>query len=516
MLKDPGVQIFSIHSVLTTNHTRMKKIYLVIFFLYFILSARMGAQCSTPSLVPYYESFSGITANNQLPPCWAVSSTVTCGTFLSGISNTYNSALFFSLPQGISYFYTNAILLQPGITYSATCWYRVDPTINSINWFGLSMSLSHSQSAAGATQIAATTGYVVQLGYTALTGTFTVANYGIYYLVLGANSIGASDQQYLEWDDLSVTIPCELNLPSISAVASPSAICAGGQVSLAASGANTYSWNTSQTTYSITDTPLSNTNYQVTGTSTLTGCSNSALVKVHVHPLPNVIAVAGSSAVCNGSPASLMAGGAINYTWSTGSHASNMQVNPTVTTSYSVTATDINGCVGTASLQITVNPLPTLSVAASNTRACVGDSISLTASGASSYVWDNGLFYGAHVSFKLAGVTTLTVVGTNANGCTGRQYITIALTGCTGIAENSRNQLFVRAYPNPCKDLVTVDLNHEMPFTLLLTDMMGKIVFQKTEQENKSAIDLSILPAGIYQLHVLAEGESAHGKIVKE
>lgn len=58
-------------------------------------------------------------------------------------------------------------------------------------------------------------------------------------------------------------------------------ICSGELIVLTANGANTYSWNTGNTTSTLTSSPPSTTNYTVVGTSNF-GCSNSATCSVEV------------------------------------------------------------------------------------------------------------------------------------------------------------------------------------------------------------------------------------------
>jgi hypothetical protein len=60
--------------------------------------------------------------------------------------------------------------------------------------------------------------------------------------------------------------------------------------------------------------------------------------------LPTVSATTSSSLLCTGNTASLTATGATSYTWSTSSTSSVVAVSPTVTTTYTVTGINANGC----------------------------------------------------------------------------------------------------------------------------------------------------------------------------
>ena len=144
------------------------------------------------------------------------------------------------------------------------------------------------------------------------------------------------------------------SLPSVNA-GSDVAHCTGSSSSLSASGASTYSWSPS-TGLSATNlgNPTANhtstTTYTVTGTDA-NGCVNTDDIVVTVNSLPT--ANAGSDAShCSGASSSLSASGGSSYYWSpsTGLSATNV-ANPTAshtsTTTYTVTATDGNGCTDT-------------------------------------------------------------------------------------------------------------------------------------------------------------------------
>ncbi|MDO8998462.1 MAG: DUF2341 domain-containing protein [Bacteroidota bacterium] len=145
----------------------------------------------------------------------------------------------------------------------------------------------------------------------------------------------------------SVTVPV---------ITGPSGLCSGSSINLTATGATTYSWSTGATTSSIAPTPTANTSYTVTGSNTLTCMSGMAVHSVTVNPLPTVTAISSTSILCVGQTASITASGADTYTWNTASNNTIIAVSPSVTTSYSVTGTDVNGCSNTFTISQSVSP----------------------------------------------------------------------------------------------------------------------------------------------------------------
>jgi PKD repeat protein len=79
-------------------------------------------------------------------------------------------------------------------------------------------------------------------------------------------------------DKLNVTVS---NLP-VALIAPVSSICSGETVSLVASGGTSFLWSTSETSNSISVTPLETTNYSVTVTEN--SCSTNTQVEVTVNP----------------------------------------------------------------------------------------------------------------------------------------------------------------------------------------------------------------------------------------
>lgn len=213
-------------------------------------------------------------------------------------------------------------------------------------------------------------------------------------------------------------------LPVLSASASPNPVCFGSPAVLTGSGASTYSWHPGGLMGAPTVFPSTTTTYTVTGIDA-NGCSNTASVTLAVNTLPTVSASASNTVICNGQTSTLSGTGGVSYTWEPGNLSGSPVVSPTVTTTYTMTGTDANGCNSTATVVVTVNQLPTVIASAAPTTICQNVSTSLNASGATTYSWMPGNLSGATVSDMPMATTVYTVTGTDGNGCTNTSTTTV-------------------------------------------------------------------------------------------
>ncbi|MBI3511624.1 MAG: T9SS type A sorting domain-containing protein [Bacteroidetes bacterium] len=216
--------------------------------------------------------------------------------------------------------------------------------------------------------------------------------------------------------------------PGVTSSSSSPSVCQNGNVTLTASGATTYNWMPgSMSGTSITVTPLSTTTYTVTGTD-VNGCSNTSTLTITVNSLPTVTASSSSSTVCSGSAVTLTASGASTYNWMPINVNGNpVTGNPVSNTTYTVTGTDAVGCSSTATVIVNVNALPNVTASESATSVCTGDAVTLSASGANTYLWQPINTTGATVTDVPASTTTYTVTGTDLNGCanTAQETVTV-------------------------------------------------------------------------------------------
>ncbi|MBL7930621.1 MAG: T9SS type A sorting domain-containing protein [Bacteroidia bacterium] len=222
--------------------------------------------------------------------------------------------------------------------------------------------------------------------------------------------------------------------PTISIAASAPAVCEGKTVTLTGSGATAYTWQPGNiTSNSINVLPLSTTVYTLIGATS--GCSDITTIAIPVANLPTV-SISGSSLICLGKTALLLAGGAVNYTWSPGNIQSQLlSISPTSNTTFTVTG-EASGCTNTAVITMSVVNPPVVSIAASGTTICQGQTVSLVASGAATYSWNTGSFLPS-ISVFPSSNTSYTVTGVDANNCSASTFTTIFVNPSPLLSINS-------------------------------------------------------------------------------
>ncbi|MDD4848509.1 MAG: T9SS type A sorting domain-containing protein, partial [Bacteroidales bacterium] len=239
--------------------------------------------------------------------------------------------------------------------------------------------------------------------------------------------------------DSVVTLHLTINaLPDV-AIEGVTEICFGETTTLTATTAISYLWSNGATTQSIEVSEAGD--YTVTITD-INGCSNNATATVTVNPLPEV-SITGSTTICYGSSTVLTATEGISYYWNNGAVTRSITV--VEGGEYSVIVTDANGCSNSATVTVIVNPLPEVAIEG-ETAICFGETTTLTATAAVSYLWSNGATTQSIVVSE-AGNYTVTV--TDVNGCSNSATAvvivnplpTVTIAGITDICEGSTTTL---------------------------------------------------------------------------
>lgn len=206
------------------------------------------------------------------------------------------------------------------------------------------------------------------------------------------------------------------------------AVCTGVTVQLSGSGANSYSWDNGVTN-GVAFVPAGTQTYTVTGTDA-NGCQNTDQVVVTMNAPPTVNAGPDQS-VCPGASVTLSGSGAQSYTWNNGV-TNGTAFTPAATTTYTVTGTDAAGCTGTDQVTVTIDPSLNPPVnAGADQSVCPGAQVTLSGSGAATYVWNNGVTNGQ--AFTVNGTQTYTVTGTAANGCQNTDQVMVTVYSLPGV-----------------------------------------------------------------------------------
>ncbi|HIF14131.1 MAG TPA: hypothetical protein EYQ86_01850, partial [Bacteroidetes bacterium] len=238
-------------------------------------------------------------------------------------------------------------------------------------------------------------------------------------------------------------------------------LCVGDQL-LLTGGSNglSYSWSGPSTYNSVSQSPVVGTattamsgSYSLVVTD-VNSCSSLLTTNVTVNSLPNVSAGVDDS-ICDGGSVGLVASGATTYSWNnsgslTSSVISNPTANPSTTTTYTLTGTDVNQCVNTDNVTVTVNANP-VATANNNGPLCVGDQLIL-AGGANglSYSWSGPNTYSSasqssvvsgNAMSTMSGTYTLTV--SDGNKCTGIASTTIVINANPVATANNNGPLCV-------------------------------------------------------------------------
>lgn len=320
------------------------------------------------------------------------------------------------------------------------------------------------------------------------------------YTVTGYNNICANSKTI----SIGVT-----PTPTVFISSTNYTLCSGNTASLLASGATTYSWVNGPTTASFAVTPTAATIYTVIGTSSL--CSASSTLYIGYIVTPSISISAGLGTICPGGSTTLsIIGSASTYSWNTGPTTTSIVVSPTTTTTY--TAAGFNSiCYGLATTTITVSNNISVLASASSPSICAGESVTLTANGASSYTWSTGPNTSTLVVSPTV-TTTYSVNGVNGT-CSGTANVNVIVNACTGIHENE-NELLFSIYPNPSDGFVTILIANKAKLTII--DVLGKAVGNYELIHGSNKMDLTSLKNGIYYVVIEQNGNRSTKKIVRQ
>ncbi|MFY7884540.1 MAG: hypothetical protein ACOVOV_06825, partial [Dolichospermum sp.] len=236
------------------------------------------------------------------------------------------------------------------------------------------------------------------------------------------------------------------NVPTISISASPSVICSGGATTLTASSSDDpityYTWSPGSLNGAIQNiSPLSSTLYSVVVTNTINGCANTKTVNITVNTTPT-LTILGTTNICKGSTSTLTGSGATSYTWNSGANTTSISVSPTLTTTYSLTGEDANGCVNTSTTSVNIVAAKNISGVITNTAGTTSGNLILYKYTPGLSMWDSITTVNLSSSYSFTNIdsslyviraipTATNIQVTYADSAISWQNATVIAHGCT-------------------------------------------------------------------------------------
>jgi len=334
-------------------------------------------------------------------------------------------------------------------------------------------------------------------------------------------------------DTVVVTVLQTPSAPPTPTASGSTTICNGNTVQLCTSGSGTFTWysNGSPIIPPVTASCI-NAGATATYTATITvnGCVSPASsgISVQVVTVNTSVSVGGSSTICEGASVNLTAnatGGALPYSYDWTPNGEQTQTIPVGDAgSYSVTATDANGCSGTSNSQsVSVTPLPIASFSANELNQ---PTITFTNASqyATSYAWDyddGNTSSNANAShsylYSTNGMYTVRLIASSSCGAdTAYQSVNILSVGLN--QESSIYNLSV--HPNPSTGTMSFNIESSAleNFQIEVINTVGQRVFQKSIRHlhgtSTVTIDLTDLSEGVYMLNARSANRTFSERIL--
>lgn len=305
-------------------------------------------------------------------------------------------------------------------------------------------------------------------------------------------------------------------LPIVNASGN-SPVCLGQAILFSSSSGVSYSWtgpgtfNSNQQSPSIPGSSNADAGTYYVQLTDTNGCTNTDSVNINI--IDVIISLSSNSPSCNGDPINLNAGGGTNYSWSGPDNFNSAAQNPVIinggfanTGTYTVTVTDANGCVDTASMFIQVITV--------DTAAFVnGAMLSASASGAN-YQWincaNNSPIPGATNQNYMAPQNGQYAVIVTENGCSDTSSCLNVFSVDISQNVSSDNIAFG---PNPVETELFI-LSASPVHQITVYSSSGALIFIRSA-DSLQTVDVSDLAAGIYFIEFVTQEGVVRNKFIK-
>lgn len=275
---------------------------------------------------------------------------------------------------------------------------------------------------------------------------------------------------------------------------------------------------------------IDGTNYQSSGTFTgliagsytvyvkdANGCVTTFTAVIIEPPLLSLTGTA-SGVTCAGGNNGVIdisvTGGVHPYIYDWSNDASSEDIFNLTAGTYTVVVTDANGCSITQAFTVSqpANPLIVNGVISNATGQTATDgSVDITVTGGSgpyTFLWSNGATT-EDLNGVAPGVYTVTI--TDDNGCVTSGTFTVSFT--IGIATNVLDNA-LNVYPNPARDIVTIDAGSLVIGKVDVINMLGQTVYSAQPKTSKLQINTENFSEDLYLVRLLIDGQVITKRLV--
>ncbi len=320
----------------------------------------------------------------------------------------------------------------------------------------------------------------------------TITNSGVYSVQISSN--GCSNNSI----PVTITVNPSPNAPTIIA-SGPTTFCLGSNVTLTTDATNGVVWTASNgNQYPVASLIVQSNQTNIYATVTINGCTSPPSQSVSTNVLPIVTPTFTQVApICLGGSFTLPSVSSENISgnWSP-------VINNTATTTYTF-APSSGQCANTQTMTVTVNPLPTVTLATFNSICDTAGVVNLTGGSPA-----GGAYSGTSVSnnaFNTSvgiGSYPISYSYTNSNGCSSNATQNLLVISCASSNVIELIEHGIILYPSPTSDAFTIETSENLTSkSFIIHDVSGRILSSGKLVGNKTTIQVSLLSTGTYYLN---------------
>jgi hypothetical protein len=243
------------------------------------------------------------------------------------------------------------------------------------------------------------------------------------------------------------------------------------------------------------------------------GASDSYLVKFgSCTSLPPVNTTpANNMKICSGTTSTLTTNVTCGVNWYASSTATislatgSVFITPVIIsdTTFYVEEKSCSNPSGRISVNLTVMPLPTLTINSSAPTICLGESVTLTVSGAITYSWTNNNITSNTIQITPNPSNQYMVWGIQSNGCSSFAFYSQKVDYCLFEYE-AENFFASKVFPNPNQGIFEVAGNPQTDTKFLIFNNLGELILE-VPLTNSLKMNLATYEPGLYNYYIKDE-----------